>query len=154
MFVRTYLGRRDSSPQAREEILHLRCRKRPIKSLHDNGQKSKPSPILTQGHVLDICPSPCNETETSGPIQWFQRVGRQNRNRGRSGGVAKIGGWRAHRSWALQSRMMWRFKPLWLWWRCYCNGELDPNHDFTLHPRLIRMLNHLRRQAPIPYEPE
>ena len=36
----------------------------------------------------------------------------------------------------------------------FLRTELDPNHDFTLHPRLIRMLNHLRRQAPIPYEPE
>ena len=69
MFVRTYLGRRDSSPQAREEILHLRCQKRAIKSLPDNGGKSKPSLVDTQGHVLDFCPSPGNETETSGPIQ-------------------------------------------------------------------------------------
>jgi len=31
---------------------------------------------------------------------------------------------------------------------------IDPNHDFSLDARLVRMLTHLRRKQPVPYEPE
>jgi hypothetical protein len=34
----------------------------------------------------------------------------------------------------------------------FLRTELDPTHDFSLDPRLVRMLFHMKRKAPTPYE--